>query len=271
MKCLEHLWLHPTADLAPGLWKLCAVLPRLQNLKSLSLEGWDSRLPLKNADQSVEPSGFQIENCPLPSLTHLSLGGINIIDSEPITWIMSPRSGYSCTCLQLCLKDLFRSHRFGPSLWFSSSPATNPRDLRPLLRHMKLSVTKLQLVNHAPGDDVRSVMELFSSLRSLSLVGKQDFPDQLTLPSSIDAFHFHYSSKTGFGQEDDSSCLALIKASPSVRKIRISHTVNVSWGLPDANSDSSTIFTDTMEYCTRNNVEFSVTKEECIPNFLELE
>lgn len=56
---------------------------------------------------------------------------------------------------------------------------------------MKLSVTKLQLVNHAPGDDVRSVMELFSSLRSLSLVGKQDFPDQLTLPSSIDAFHFH--------------------------------------------------------------------------------
>lgn len=272
MEYLEHLWLHPTSDLTPELWKLCAVLPRLRNLKSLSLDHWNSRLPPQNADLLVGSSGFQKDKCPPPSLTHISLGRINIIDSEPIAWIMSSQSGYSCTSLQLCLNNMFQGHSSAP--WMFTAPSIL-KDFQPLFRQIKLTITKLQLVSHQSRDDILSVMEIFPSLRSLSVVGGWTIPVQLALPSSLCAFHYHYTrmSRSSFSQEDDTRCLAILEASPSIRKMCISYSADRTsiWGNPPPVTSLSCpiIFADTLEYCARSNVKFSVIEEECIPNFLD--
>lgn len=187
----------------------CSAPPsKLEELEPGSLE---FSLPPTSADQSVDHSGFQIASCPHPYLTYLSLGCINIIDSEPIAWIMSPRSRYSCTSLQLCLNNMLRGR--------SPLAPLISRDLRPLLRRMNSTVTKLRLVKHKPEDDISSVMELFPCLRSWTS------PDRLTLTTSIDTFHFHYASQFRIDERECTRCLALIKASPSVRKILITYTV----------------------------------------------
>lgn len=115
----------------------CSAPPsKLEELEPGSLE---FSLPPTSADQSVDHSGFQIASCPHPYLTYLSLGCINIIDSEPIAWIMSPRSRYSCTSLQLCLNNMLRGR--------SPLAPLISRDLRPLLRRMNSTVTSFDLSN----------------------------------------------------------------------------------------------------------------------------
>lgn len=266
MKYLEHLWLQSTVDLAPNLWNLCAVLPRLQSLKSLSLDNWESRLPSRNAGQSVEPSGFKIDTNPPPSLKYLSFGSISVIDPEPFTWIISPRNGYNCIYLQLSLANVLRS--FSTITPWLNSPPSNVMDLRHIVRRIKPTVMMLRLVQYQPEDDISSVMELFPSLQSLSLSGYSTLPDHLALPSSIYSFHFHYTKQNTIYEREDARCLALIKASPSIRKIHISYAVRVVRRGPDTILPSA-IFIDSMDYCLSNNIEFSVIKIDSDPYFLD--
>lgn len=230
----------------------------MRSLKSLCLENWDSRLPTREANtKSQDVFSLADVISPSPSLKQLSLIRIGVVDPAPLDWLLKLRNGYDYTSLELSLDDMFRSSR---------GPLTG---LRPRLLSIKPYITKLRLVKYRTGDDILSVIDLFSALKSLSLCccwGESFSNDPLVLPSSIRSFQIHYSEPP-FRSNEDHCYLALIKAHPTIRETVITYSTTRS-------GDNTTIPShlnnrDTIEYCSQHDVEYKIKYVNFVSSFLD--
>lgn len=256
---LENIWLHQVYDPpATSLPELCALIPRLQCLKSLSLQNWTERntVELETDKQSSTITSVDVSGSN-GQLEALSLIGIN--DTSPLSRLTNALQEHTPTVLELSLYDM----RFPPGI----GPGTGLRTKghQPFVEPVKPYITKLMLSEYLPEDDVTSVVKQFPSLKVLVLCiayfSSLPHPP-FVLPSSTRFLHVHFCMVPTEAQ--DPFAIAMLEASPLVQNLSVSYN-NVG---PEHGFEMT--FTDTIRYCKDNNVQFELNEVEGQPSFLDL-
>lgn len=257
LKYLEHLRLCQSANLAYiDVWELCTLLPRLQCLKSLSLE----KLGVLSVDRSPDAQLTQ-ETRPSPTLESISLFQLFEGFEEPMFWLTHPRAGYMIKRLEIALYDYLE-----PDSTYNERLEDFLRNIAPALPH----ISELRINNFGGKNGFASIIGTMSSLHSLSLylalLHRLPVDPPLDIPSSVRNLHIHLS---GDPTDPVHACaiVGLLSTSPHIRKLSMSFSASVTnardgWSDPDTLSIAAfrRTLVDVVKYCSSNGLEFEVEK-----------